>query len=161
MVVIVMGVSGAGKTTVGRALAEALGWRFVDADDLHPKANVEKMAAGVPLTDEDRWPWLAAIRQVMADALARGEDLVLANSALKKAYRDRLAVDPERVRFVYLDAPREVLAHRLSQRQGHFMPPSLLDSQLATLEPPLHALIVDVTPPPPEVVKAIRRGLGL
>ncbi|MFP2930197.1 gluconokinase [Pyxidicoccus sp. 3LG] len=161
MVVIVMGVSGAGKTTVGHALAKALGWRFVDADDLHSKANVAKMAAGVPLTDEDRWPWLEAVRKVMAEALEKGENLVVANSALKRPYRAKLAVDPEQVRFVYLDAPREVLARRLAQRHGHFMPPSLLDSQLSTMELPMEALTVDVTPPPDEVVKAIRRGLKL
>ncbi|WP_164017786.1 gluconokinase [Pyxidicoccus trucidator] len=160
MIVIVMGVSGAGKTTVGRALGKSLGWRFVDADDLHPKANVVKMAAGVPLTDEDRWPWLQVLREVVAEALERGEDLVLVCSALKSSYRALLEVDPSRMRWVYLDAPREVLARRLSQRHGHFMPPSLLDSQLATLEVPEDALRVDVSPPPDVVVKRIREGLG-
>ncbi|MCY1017373.1 gluconokinase [Pyxidicoccus sp. MSG2] len=161
MVVIVMGVSGAGKTTVGRALAAALGWRFVDADDLHPKASIAKMAAGVPLTDEDRWPWLQVLRGVMEDALARGEDLVMACSALKRSYRTVLEVDPSRMRWVYLNAPREVLARRLAQRHGHFMPPSLLDSQLATLEIPADALEVDVSPPPDVVVQHLREGLGL
>jgi gluconokinase len=160
MVVIVMGVSGAGKTTVGQTLAESLGWRFVDADDLHPKANVVKMAAGVPLTDEDRWPWLQVLREVVLEALARGEDLVLVCSALKRSYRALLDVDPARMRWVYLDAPREVLARRLSQRHGHFMPPSLLDSQLATLEVPEDALRVDVSPPPEAVVRSIREALG-
>ncbi|MFP2908044.1 gluconokinase [Pyxidicoccus sp. 3LFB2] len=160
MVVIVMGVSGAGKTTVGRVLAESLGWRFVDADDLHPKDNIVKMAAGVPLSDEDRWPWLQVLREVVAEALERDEDLVLVCSALKTAYRELLEVDPARMRWVYLDAPREVLARRLSNRHGHFMPPSLLDSQLATLEVPADALRVDVSPPPEEVVQRIREGLG-
>ncbi|WP_163997773.1 gluconokinase [Pyxidicoccus caerfyrddinensis] len=161
MVVIVMGVSGAGKTTVGQALSAALGWRFVDADDLHPKANIAKMAAGVPLTDEDRWPWLQVLRGVMEDALARGEDLVMACSALKRSYRTVLEVDPSRVRWVYLNAPRDVLARRLAQRHGHFMPPSLLDTQLAALEVPEDALEVDVSPPPDVVVKHLREGLGL
>ncbi|WP_342378372.1 gluconokinase [Myxococcus stipitatus] len=161
MVVIVMGVSGAGKTTVGRALARSLGWRFLDADDLHPHANVEKMAAGSPLTDEDRWPWLAAVRAELETAVGKGEDVVLASSALKRSYRAALEVEPEQTRWVYLHAPREVLARRLSLRQGHFMPPSLLESQLATLEVPDEALSVDVTPPPDVVVENIREGLGL
>ncbi|QSQ11365.1 gluconokinase [Myxococcus landrumensis] len=161
MVVIVMGVSGAGKTTVGKALAQSLGWRFLDADDLHPHANVEKMAAGSPLTDEDRWPWLAAVRAELESAVAKGEDVVLASSALKQSYRAALSVDPAQTRWVYLHAPREVLAQRLSRRQGHFMPPSLLESQLATLEVPDDALSVDVTPPPDRVVRNIREGLGV
>ncbi|NVJ20720.1 MULTISPECIES: gluconokinase [Myxococcus] len=161
MVVIIMGVSGAGKTTVGKALAASLGWRFLDADDLHPRSNVAKMSAGVPLTDEDRWPWLDLVRGQLQTALERGEDLVLASSALKRTYRDRLEVDPKQTRWVYLNAPRAVLASRLGKRHGHFMPPSLLDSQLATLEVPTQALEVDVSPPPPEVVARIREGLNL
>jgi gluconokinase len=161
MVVIVMGVSGAGKTTVGKALAQALGWRFVDADDLHPKSNIAKMAAGVPLTDEDRWPWLQVLRGVMEDALKRGESLVMACSALKRAYRKVLEVDPSQVRWVFLNAPHDVLARRLAQRHGHFMPPSLLDTQLATLEVPPDALEVDVSPPPDVVVQHLREGLGV
>ncbi|NMO16030.1 gluconokinase [Pyxidicoccus fallax] len=161
MVVIVMGVSGAGKTTVGSSLAEALGWRFLDADDLHPVPNKVKMAQGVPLTDEDRWPWLWMLSGVIGEALRQGDGLVVACSALKEAYRKVLEVDAARVRFVYLDASRELLASRLSQRHGHFMPPSLLDSQLATLEVPDSALRVDVTPPVKEVVARIREGLGL
>lgn len=161
MVVIVMGVSGSGKTTVGVALAAALGWRFLDADDLHPPANVVKMAGGVPLTDEDRWPWLERLHEALAAALERGEDVVVACSALKKTYRRYLEVDAARTRWVYLHAPPEVLAQRLRHRPGHFMPPSLLASQLATLEPPEGALPVDVTPPVDEVVARIREGLGL
>ncbi len=162
MVVIVMGVSGSGKTTVGHALAQSLGWRFVDADDLHPQSNIVKMAAGVPLTDEDRWPWLWMLSGMIGAALKQGDDLVVACSALKASYRKVLALEPEpaRVRWVYLDAPREVLARRLAHRHGHFMPPSLLDSQLATLELPTDALRVDVSPPPDEVVKRIREELG-
>lgn len=161
MVVIVMGVSGAGKTTVGHALAAALGWRFLDADDLHPEPNRVKLASGVPLTDEDRWPWLWLLAGVIGEALRQEDGLVMACSALKEAYRKVLEVDPARVRVVYLDAPREVLARRLAERQGHFMPPSLLDSQLATLEVPAGALRVDVTPPVDAVVRRVREGLGI
>lgn len=161
MVVIVMGVSGSGKTTVGSTLAAVLGWRFLDADDLHPVANVTKMAAGVPLTDADRWPWLERLHEELKAALARGESVVVACSALKKAYRRYLEVDVARTRWVFLSAPREVLAERLRDRPGHFMPPSLLGSQLDTLEPPEGALPVDVTPPLEVVVARIREGLGL
>ncbi|AEI63071.1 gluconokinase [Corallococcus macrosporus] len=162
MVVIVMGVSGAGKTTVGRTLAAELGWRFVDADDLHPRSNVMKMAAGAALTDEDRAPWLRKLRDEVAQALSRGEDVVMAFSGLKQAYRTLLeALDPAHVKWVFLHAPHEVLARRISQRQGHFMPATLLESQLATMEVPERALSVDVTPPPAEIVKRIRDGLGV
>ncbi|WP_426756676.1 gluconokinase [Myxococcus sp. Y35] len=162
MVVIVMGVSGAGKTTVGRTLAAELGWRFVDADDLHPRSNVMKMAAGAPLTDEDRAPWLRKLRDEVARALAREEDVVIAFSGLKRAYRALLEeLDPAHLKWVFLHAPHEVLARRISQRQGHFMPASLLDSQLATMEVPSCALSVDVTPPPDVVVQRIRDGLGV
>lgn len=128
-----MGVSGAGKTTVGIALAERLGLRFVDADDLHPAANVEKMAAGIPLDDADRWPWLAAVGGALADADEPG--LVIACSALKRAYRDVIRARAADVRFVHLTAPVQVLRDRLGHREEHFMPASLLDSQLAILEP--------------------------
>jgi gluconokinase len=161
MVVIVMGVSGSGKSTVGRALSGALEWRFLDADDLHPAANVLKMATGVPLTDEDRWPWLERLHEELKAALERSEPLVVACSALKKAYRRYLEVDAARTRWVFLHAPREVLAERLHNRPGHFMPPSLLGSQLDTLEPPEGALPVDVTPPVEVVVARIREGLGV
>jgi gluconokinase len=161
MVIIVMGVSGVGKTTIGKALAGELGWRFLEGDDLHPAANVAKMAAGVPLTDEDRAPWLEQLRGLISQALEQGENVVLACSALRRSYRQRLAVDPARVRWVYLTAPAEVIADRLRRRTGHFMPPSLLESQLAALEAPDDALVVDVTPGPAEVVGFIRAGLGL
>lgn len=161
MVVIVMGVSGVGKTTVGRRLAEALGWRFLDADDVHPPENIAKMAAGVALTDEDRAPWLARLRDCVQRALESGEELVLACSALKRPYRELLTVDPRRVRWVYLHAPRELIAERLGQRRGHYMPSTLLDSQLATLEAPEDALPVDVSADPDTVVGTVLRGLGL
>lgn len=162
MVVIVMGVSGAGKTTVGTRLAAALGWRFLDADDFHPPGNVAKMAAGIPLTDEDRAPWLERLRELVRGALEAGEDLVLACSALKGVYRERLTVDSARQRWVYLHASRELIAERLKRRTGHYMSPALLDSQLATLEVPRGALSVDVsTVEPDAVVATLLRELGL
>jgi gluconokinase len=136
VVVIVMGVSGCGKTTVGRVLAERLGWPYVDGDDLHPAANVAKMAAGHPLTDEDRAPWLRAIRDRMTEWAVQGSDGVLACSALRRVYRDVLRDGPGEVRFAFLDVDRDVLAARLAHRHDHFMPTGLLSSQLATLEPP-------------------------
>lgn len=162
MVIIVMGVAGAGKTTVGSALALALGWRFVDADDLHPAANVERMRRGEPLTDTDREPWLDAIRVVIADSLARGESQVIACSALKAAYRTRLVAGAAGVAFVYLQAPRAVLADRLARRTGHFAGPGLIDSQLATLEPPAeNALVLDGSKRPAALVDEIRRALDV
>jgi gluconokinase len=161
VVVIVMGVSGAGKTTVGQRLAAALGCGFRDADEFHSRENIAKMAAGIPLTDEDRAPWLEALRDIVRSALESGEDLVLACSALKRSYRELLTVDAGRQRWVYLWAPREVLAERLARRRGHYMPTTLLDSQLATLEPPEGAMAVDVSPEPDVVVATILQGLGL
>ncbi|MBC2771829.1 gluconokinase [Rhizobium sp. AQ_MP] len=135
--VIVMGVSGCGKTSVGEMLASRLGLPFVEGDVLHPQSNVAKMAAGTPLTDEDRWPWLTVIGERMADALARGEGIVVSCSALKKIYRDHLrAATAGRLSFVYLEGSRELLGRRMGARTGHFMPLTLLESQLATLEIP-------------------------
>lgn len=135
-VFVIMGVSGSGKTTVGEALGERLGVPFRDADEFHPKSNVEKMSAGIPLTDEDRWPWLDAIGKALNDAPVR-EGIVVSCSALKRIYRERILKAAERpVLFVHLDGPKRVIASRLGSRRGHFMPASLLDSQLATLEPP-------------------------
>lgn len=128
---VVMGVSGCGKTSLGQALANALGARFIDADDLHPQANREKMAEGIPLTDGDRAPWLDLVAQCLTDQAP----VVVACSALRRAYRDRLRQAGE-VRFLHLAAPQEVIAQRLARRQGHFMPPVLLTSQYATLEAP-------------------------
>ncbi|HEX5750837.1 MAG TPA: gluconokinase [Archangium sp.] len=160
MVIIVMGVSGSGKTTVGQRLAAALGWRFRDADDFHPPGNIAKMAAGTPLTDEDRAPWLSVLRELVGNALAAGESLVLACSALKHSYRERLTVDAARQRWVYLRAPRELIAERLKARQGHYMPVSLLDSQLAALEVPEDALVVEATADPDTLVATLLRELG-
>jgi gluconokinase len=165
MVVVVMGVSGSGKTTVGRALAARLGWQFTDADDLHPKANVDKMRRGIALTDDDREPWIRAVERTIDDHVARRVDLVLACSALRRRHRDvmRAHVDAGDLRFVLLDGSYELIDARMRARAGHFMPEALLRSQFDTLERPApgEALVVDVAPPVPDVVDAIVKGLAL
>jgi gluconokinase len=156
-----MGVSGSGKTTVGTALARRLGWTFVEGDDFHPARNIELMASGHPLTDGDRAPWLAALRQRIDDAIARREPIVLACSALRHSYRSVLAKGVERsVRFVQLEVPPEVLRERLKGRVGHYMPPELLHSQLATLEDSSTAIHVDGTKPVDVLVSEIVRALS-
>jgi gluconokinase len=163
MVVIVFGVAAVGKTTVGRFLAQELGWEFYDADDFHPAANIEKMKAGIPLTDEDRWPWLDRLRQLIEGCLAAHENAVIACSALKKAYRDRLRVTEE-VKFVFLRASRAQVVEHLRQRHGHFMPATLLDSQFADLQEPQpqeDALTVDVKGSPRDVASVIKTKLSL
>lgn len=159
--VVVMGVAGSGKSAVGRALARRLGWAFVDADDHHPAANVAKMRAGRPLTDADRAPWLAALHDLVADHHARGEDLVLACSALRRTYRGQLAGSVPDVRLVHLDVPRDVLSARLRERQGHFAGVDLLASQLADLETPVddEALVVDGTAPVADLVERLAAAL--
>ncbi len=161
MVIIVMGVTGSGKTTVGQRLAETLGWRFHDADDFHPPANKTKMHAGIPLTDDDRWPWLRAIRAVIEEALAENTGAVVTCSALKRAYRDVLSGGLPQVRYVHLTGDSSVIAARLAARRGHFMNPALLDSQIATLETPADAIEVDFALTPDEQVAAIRQALSL
>lgn len=163
-VLVVMGVSGAGKTTLGCALAGALGWDFADADDFHPPANIAKMRAGSPLDDVDRAPWLAALRTEIERRLAGGSPLVLACSALKERYR-RILVggDAERVRLVHLDGPPGLIATRLAGRAGHYMPPTLLGSQLAALERPAdhEALRIDLSDTTSGQVATVRAGFGL
>jgi carbohydrate kinase (thermoresistant glucokinase family) len=155
--IIVMGVSGSGKSTIGALLAEALGWPFADADGFHPAANVAKMAAGQPLTDEDRWPWLDAIAAHIEAARAAGQPVVVACSALRRAYRERLRAGHGDLIFLHLAGAPGVIAERQAARQGHFMPPSLMASQFATLEDPAaeaDAVIVSVSASPHEVVAA-------
>ncbi len=133
---VVMGVSSSGKSTIAKALADRLGWRFADGDDFHPKANVEKQRAGQPLTDEDRWPWLQSIADEIDRVTAEGGKLVVACSALKRVYRDLLLHGRHDIRIVYLNGSKELIARRMAARKNHFMPPSLLDSQFRTLEVP-------------------------
>ncbi len=157
-----MGVCGCGKTTIGRALAEELGWPLLDADDFHPPANVAKMAAGTPLVDDDRWPWLDRLVDEMRAIHARGGHAVVACSALKQAYRDRLgawAVTAGDVRFVYLDGDYATIAARLAARRHRYMPATLLASQFAALEPPTDAIVVDIRMPIAQQVATIRAAL--
>lgn len=162
MVLVLMGVSGTGKTTIGKALVAGLGWTFVEGDDFHPVANIEKLRAGTPLDDQDRWPWLQALRKRVDQACEQRENLVLACSALKRDYREYLERnDPECVRYVYLHGSEDLIRSRLAERKGHFMNPTLLRSQFETLEPPEGALQVDVNPAPEAIAAEIRRKLGL
>jgi gluconokinase len=161
---IVMGVSGSGKTTIGEQLAARIGWRYEDADTFHPAANVAKMSAGHPLTDEDRWPWLRAIADEIDRASAAGERVVIGCSALRRVYRDVLVHGRSDIRIIYLEGTQALIAGRLGERKGHFMPPGLLTSQFKTLEPPApdeHAVTVSIDAPAETIVDDILRQLKL
>jgi gluconokinase len=160
MVVILMGVTASGKTTVGRLLAAASGYQFYDADDFHPSANVDKMRRGIPLDDDDRRPWLETLRDLVRRCLAEERNAVLACSALKQAYRRYLLIDP-RVKLVYLKVDEELIRQRLQRRQGHFMNPALLESQFTTLEEPDDALWLDASRSPEEIVGTVRCRLQM
>jgi gluconokinase len=162
VIVIVFGVSGAGKTTIGKLLAEQLGWKFYEADDSHPRPNIEKMRSGRPLTDEDRWPWLERLRRQITRSLAAKEKALLACSALKRAYRERLCVSD--VKFVFLRGDYALVEDQLRSRRGHFMNPALLRSQFADLEEPRSdedALTIELGPTPEELVMEIKTKLHL
>jgi len=160
MIILLMGVTGAGKTTVGRALAQQLRWRCVDADDYHSAANIAKMHAGIPLTDADRAPWLKALHDAIEGWLAAGENVVLACSALKATYRELLLVNAE-VKLVYLHASMELITARVALRTGHYMNPHLVSSQFATLEEPRDALAVNAGLSVDEIVRGIREALKI
>lgn len=155
--IVLMGVAGCGKTTVGRLLAERLGWRFLDADDFHTPANVEKMRSGHPLTDDDRWPWLDRLNGLLRE----DGPAVLACSALRQRYRDRIAAGVDDMRWVHLVGTFELIGARLAARKGHYMPATLLASEFDTLEPPDTALTIDVADAPEVLAERILKGLGV
>jgi gluconokinase len=159
MIVIVMGTTGSGKTTIGSLLAKRLGWEFVDADDFHPPANVEKMKHGIPLTDADREPWLRALHDKIVEWTAEKRNVVLACSALKQSYRDELRANSE-VKFVYLKGSYELFSRRVLSRKGHFAKQDLIASQFAALEEPTDAIIADASHSPEEIVSEVRSKLG-
>jgi gluconokinase len=163
MIVILMGVSGTGKTTVGKLLAGHTCWQFAEGDDYHSKANKAKMHAGIPLNDQDRAPWLASLHDLLRGWFDKGQSGILACSALKQTYRDTLtaSIPSEAYRFVWLKVSREHLAERLARRTGHYMSPALLDSQIATLEAPSDAIAVSAEGSPEETVAAILKQLGM
>lgn len=159
MIVIVWGVSGCGKSTIGAMLAQAMGCGFYDADDYHPAANIEKMTAGIPLDDDDRWPWLKVLADKLTELSSASQSAVLACSALKERYRDALTVDADAVRFVQLAGDFELIAERLSSRQHEFMNNSLLRSQFDALEPSATSLVVSIDAAPEEICQRILSGL--
>jgi gluconokinase len=161
---IVMGVSGSGKSTIGETLAKRLGWAYEDGDKFHPPGNVAKMSAGQPLTDDDRWPWLQAIADEIDRLCAAGERVVIACSALRKVYRDILVHGRDDIRIVYLDGTQQLIGDRLGARKGHFMPPGLLASQFKTLEPPTddeHPITVSIDASVDAIIDDVVRQLHL
>jgi gluconokinase len=160
MIVLIMGVAGAGKTTVGTLLAKDLGWTFADADSYHSPENIKKMASGKPLTDADREPWLAALRKAIQDWTSKKENAVLAASVLKQSYREQLQVSTE-VKLVYLRGPLQLIHKRMLHRSGHYMDPKLLLSQFDTLEEPSDAVVIDVAATPANIVRQIRQRFAI
>lgn len=163
-VLLLMGVAGCGKSTIGQRLSRRLGWEFRDADSFHPPANIEKMSSGAPLTDEDRWPWLDAISAWIDEHMKAGTPAIVSCSALKKAYRARIIGERSAVQLVYLKGSKNLIGDRMARRKNHFMPTTLLDSQFTTLEEPGPAekpLVVNVTLPPNRIVDQIISRCGL
>jgi gluconokinase len=160
VIVIIMGTTGAGKTTIGTMLATQLNWQFADADTFHPPANIEKMSHGIPLTDADRAPWLEAMRKAILETIAAGKNVVLACSALKRAYRDKLRPSPE-AKIVYLKGDYALFAERIRHRHGHFAGEQILAGQFADLEEPMDAITIDAAHSPEEIVAEIRERLAL
>lgn len=156
-----MGVAGSGKTTIGQLLARKFGWEFHDADDLHPARNKEKMSQGIPLTDDDRGPWLQAVRDLVRQCLIENRDTIIACSALKQQYRDLLTSGSKEVSLVYLKGSQELITKRLSARSGHFFNVKLLQSQFDSLEEPKEGIIVDISGTPESIVDEIRAKLNL
>jgi gluconokinase len=160
MILIIMGVSGCGKSTVGSLVAERLGWSFIEGDEYHPAANVEKMRSGIPLTDADRAGWLSSLASVIDGYSSRGESAVVSCSALKATYRERLRVSPE-VRFVYLRGDYATIEGRMRARTGHFMKAGMLKSQFAILEEPADALTIDIGPAPEDIATCVIARLAI
>lgn len=160
MIIILMGVAGSGKTTVGSLLARKLNWEFFDADDFHPESNREKMTKGIPLTDEDRTSWLLSLRDLLEESNGIGKSIVLACSALKESYRNILGIN-QNVQFVYLQGTYKQIEDRLENRTSHYMTAKMLASQFEILEEPKNTLIADITNSPEEIATLIRKGLNL
>jgi gluconokinase len=161
MIIIIMGVSGSGKTTIGQLLAESLNWKFQDADEFHSQDNIEKMRLGIPLNDTDRQPWLKDLQTAIALWLEENENVVLACSALKSDYRQYLLLDHESIQLVYLQGSLDLLQQRLIGRKNHFMSEKLLNSQLDTLEEPDSAISIDISEPPQLIVENLKQILGI
>lgn len=160
-IIILMGVSGSGKTTIGKKLAAKLGWNFYDADDFHPQTNLEKMSQGIPLTDEDRWPWLDRLRSLILELIERDQPAVLACSALKASYRERLLRDTRRAALVYLRGDYRLIKRRMEAREDHYFEADMLRSQFEALEEPREALVIDIDARPRAIVRDILERLSL
>ncbi|OUL34369.1 gluconate kinase [Nostoc sp. T09] len=161
MIILVMGVSGSGKTTIGNLLADSLGWTFSDADAFHSLENIEKMQHGIPLSEADRIPWLQDLQTAIKSWLQENKNVVLACSALKDSYRQFLVVDSERIKLVYLKGSYQLIQKRLQKRQNHYMSDVLLDSQFHTLEEPLDTICIDIAEPPQKIIQNIRTALEI